>query len=45
MAFANFDAYRTDTPLDLRKLRRIGIVAIGRAFEANVAIGSIRFYR
>ena len=45
LAFANFEAYRTETPLDLRKLRRIGIVAIGRAFEANVAIGGIRFFR
>lgn len=45
LAFADFDAYRTDKPLDLRQLRRIGIVAIGRAFQANVAIGGIRFYK
>lgn len=41
--FADFEAHRIDAPLDLRKLRRIGIVAIGRAFEADLAIGGVRF--
>jgi len=31
-------------PLDLSRLRRIGIVAIGRAFRADVAVGGVRFY-
>jgi len=26
-------------------VRRIGIVAIGREFEADVAVAAIRFYR
>jgi hypothetical protein len=42
--FARFQAHRVETPLDLRTLRRIGIVAIGRAFEADLAIGGVRFF-
>ncbi len=45
LPFADFDAYRTNAPLDLKKLRRIGVVAIGRAFEADIAIGGVRLYR
>ncbi len=44
LPFSGFVPHRTDAPLDLRLLRRIGIVAIGRAFQASVAIGGIRFY-
>jgi hypothetical protein len=44
LPFADFEAHRIDAPLDLSKLRRIGIVAIGRAFQADVAIAGIRFY-
>lgn len=43
LPFAGFDAHRIDAPLDLRKLRRIGVVAIGRAFTADLAIGGLRF--
>lgn len=42
--FSGFVPHRTDTPLSLRLLRRLGIVAIGRAFTADVAIGGLRFY-
>ena len=45
LPFSNFDAHRISVPLDASKLRRIGIVAIGRAFEADIAIGRIRFYK
>ena len=45
LPFSDFEAYRTVAMLDLTKLRRIGVVAIGRAFEADLAIGSVRFYR
>jgi hypothetical protein len=38
LPFAGFRAHRLDTPLDLRRLRRIGLVAIGRAFTADVCI-------
>jgi hypothetical protein len=44
LRFANFAPYRTDTPLDLRTLRRIGVVAIGRAFHADLAVGGLRFF-
>jgi hypothetical protein len=43
LPFADFNSYRTGAPLDLTKLRRIGFVAIGRAFKADIAIGGIRF--
>ena len=43
-SFADFSPYRIDAPLDLTTLRRIGIVAIGRAFSADIAVGGVRFY-
>lgn len=42
--FAGFLPHRTEMPLNLRLLRRLGIVAIGRAFAADVAIGGVRLY-
>ena len=44
LPFAEFEAHRIDAPLDLSTLRRIGIVAIGRAFHADFAIGGVRFH-
>ena len=44
LAFADFEAHRTDTPFNPGALRRIGILAIGRAFRAEMAISSIRFF-
>ncbi|EKE43444.1 hypothetical protein OCGS_2482 [Oceaniovalibus guishaninsula JLT2003] len=43
LPFAGFQAHRIDAPLDLTTLRRIGIVAIGRAFRADVALAAIRY--
>jgi hypothetical protein len=43
--FVDFTPYRIDTPLDPQKLRRIGIVAIGRAFTADIAISGLRFFK
>lgn len=45
LPFAGFERHRIDAPLDPARLRRIGIVAIGRAFRADVAIGGVRFYQ
>ena len=45
LPFEDFRPYRIDAPLDLTKLRRIGFVAIGRVFAADVAIGGVRLYR
>lgn len=45
LPFADFRPHRLDAPLDLRRLRRLGLVAIGRAFEADLAVADIRLYR
>lgn len=41
--FQDFTPYRTDIALDVRRLRRIGIVAIGRAFSADISVGGLRY--
>ncbi|MBN8968050.1 MAG: CIA30 family protein [Rhizobiales bacterium] len=43
--FSAFAPYRTDIPLDTHRLRRIGFVAIGRAFRCDLAIGGLRYIR
>lgn len=43
--FAAFAPHRTEAALDVARLRRIGIVAIGRAFEADVALGRLGLWR
>lgn len=45
LPFAGFDAYRTTTRLNVKKLKRIGVVAIGREFDADICIGRMAFYR
>ena len=45
LAFDDFEPYRIEAPLDVSRLRRIGLVAIGRAFKADLAIAGVRFYR
>jgi len=42
--FQEFIPYRTDVALDVRRLRRIGIVAIGRPFSADVCVGGLRYF-
>jgi hypothetical protein len=44
LPFSAFEAHRINAPLDPRRLRRLGIVAIGRAFDAEVAVARIGFY-
>jgi hypothetical protein len=44
LPFAGFEPHRIAAPLDLSTLRRIGIVAIGRAFHADIAIAGVRFH-
>lgn len=44
LPFADFAPHRTDIPLDLRRLRRLGVIAIGREFSADIAIGGVCFY-
>ncbi len=45
LPFATFLPYRLDAPLDTTRIRRIGLVAIGRAFRADLAVCRIEFYR
>ncbi|WP_299396723.1 CIA30 family protein [Pelagibius sp.] len=43
--FAAFQPYRSEKPLDVSRLRRLGLVAIGRAFTADLVLCRIAFYR
>lgn len=45
LPFASFQPYRIEAPLDTSKLRRIGIVAIGREMLADVCIARLSFYQ
>lgn len=44
LPFSDFRPHRLAAPLDLRRLRRIGLVAIGRAFRADLAVAELHFY-
>ena len=44
LPFSDFVPHRTERPLNIARLRRIGIVAIGREFTADISIADIRFY-
>jgi hypothetical protein len=41
--FTGFAAHRTDAPFAPGRIRRLGLVAIGRAFKADLALSAIRF--
>jgi len=43
LPFDGFEPHRIDTPLDRSRLRRLGIVAIGRDFTADLCIADVRF--
>ena len=45
LPFESFKPYRLETKLDTKRLKRIGLVAIGRPFSADLAISNIEFYR
>jgi Complex I intermediate-associated protein 30 (CIA30) len=42
--FASLEAYRTRTKFRQDKLKRIGLVGIGRDFKADLCVASIKFY-
>lgn len=44
LPFNGFEPYRVDVPLDPRRLLRLGIVAIGRAFTADICVAEVRIY-
>ncbi len=45
LPFSELNAYQTELPFQLNKLARIGLVAIGRDFEAKLCLAGLRFYR
>lgn len=45
LPFTEFEPYRLDVPLDPGSIQRLGAVAIGRAFTADLCIGRLAFYR
>ena len=42
--FECFAPHRIEAPLDTSRLRRLGLVAIGRAFSADLAVCELRLY-
>jgi len=45
LPFAEFSGYRISSSLDLEHIERIGIVAIGRAFKADLCVARVALYR
>lgn len=45
LPFEGFEPHRTDEIFDPAALRRIGVLAIGRVFEADITVASVGFYR
>ena len=45
LPFDAFEPHRLDAPLDRSHLRRLGVVAIGRAFAADVMVSKVMLYR
>lgn len=45
LPFAAFQSHRTEAQFDPARLRRIGVLAIGRVFRADVAMAQIGFYK
>lgn len=44
LPFSSFQPHRTDSPLNRSRLIRIGLVAIGRKFHADIAISQLSLY-
>ena len=42
LLFEDFVSHRTESALDTHRLKRIGVVAIGRAFSADLYLGGLR---
>lgn len=45
LPFSAFQPHRTDAALNAERLRRVGLIAIGRDFRADVAMGGLWLYR
>ena len=44
LPFSGFVPHRTSAAFDPAHLRRLGLVAIGRAFSADLALAALKFY-
>jgi hypothetical protein len=44
MPFAAFTAHKHDRAFDPTRLRRLGVLAVGREFHADIAVAQARFY-
>ena len=44
LPFSDFAPHRIDVGLDVTQLRRIGLVAIGRTFDADLALSELSFF-
>jgi len=44
LPFDDFRPHRLTIPLNLQRLRRLGVVAIGRAFAADLTVAEVGFY-
>jgi hypothetical protein len=42
--FDAFEPHRTEAPFDPARLRRLGVVAIGRVFHADVTVAAVRLF-
>lgn len=45
LPFTQFEPHRIDQPLRIERLRRLGLVAIGRPFQADLGIARVALYR
>ena len=45
LPFERFEAHKTEAVFDPARLRRVGVLAIGRVFDADVAVAAVRLYR
>ena len=45
LPFSKFAAYKTSSKLRVERLKRIGVVAIGRDFTADICVADVGFYR
>ncbi|MBG04816.1 MAG: CIA30 family protein [Rhodospirillaceae bacterium] len=45
LPFTSFEPHRLESPLDQSRLTRMGLVAIGRPFRADLAVSEIAFYK
>ena len=45
LSFSDFASHMIDVPLNTQKLRRLGLIAIGRQFHADLSVKRLEFYR